>query len=164
MDIRDAMEIAEVMQRGVETAHPKDRLDLAARKLRDRACGCLVVLDESRRPVAMLTDRDICLAALRHDQRLAEIEVGAAMSPRLFSCRFDDSVDDALSVMALHQVRRLPVVDPNGRLLGLLALDSLAREACREEDWIRPPVSCAAVGKALGQIARPHLLATEDRT
>jgi CBS domain-containing protein len=153
------MQVAKLMQRQVATARATDRLDTAAARLRELDCGSVVVVDEHRRPVAMLTDRDICLAALRCEQRLAERTVETAMSKRLFTCRGDDTIAAAEATMSLHQVRRLPVVDAHGRLQGLLALDDIAREACREADLLAPPVSCAAVGRTLGQIARPRLLA-----
>lgn len=126
--------------------------------MRDRDCGSIVVVDEHRRPIAVLTDRDICLAALRTGRPLAAIDVQSAMSKRLFTCRIGDTIEQAEQTMSLHQVRRLPVVDARGQLVGLLALDDIAREACREESWLAPPVSCAAVGRTLGQIVRPHLI------
>jgi CBS-domain-containing membrane protein len=60
--------------------------------------------------------------------------------------------------LARHQVRRLPVIDARDRLVGVLSLDDLAREACDEADLIQPQVSADEVGRTLGQIARPHLV------
>lgn len=152
------MDVSKVMQRNVATVATSDRLEAAAELLRDRDCGCVVVVDERWHPVAVLTDRDICLAALRTGEPIAGIGVAAVMSSRLFTCRAGDSIEAAERSMSLHQVRRLPVVDDRGKLVGLLALDDIAREACREETWLAPPVSCAAVGRTLGQIGRPHLI------
>jgi CBS domain-containing protein len=152
------MNVLQLMQRQVATVLPTDGLDQAATLMRDRDCGCVVVNDQNGHPVGVLTDRDICLAALRSGRPIAEQRAGGAMSERLFTCRAEDTVAEAERAMALHQVRRLPVVDAHGRLSGLLALDDVAREACREQDLLAPPVSCAAVGRTLGEITRPRLI------
>lgn len=152
------MNVSKLMQRDVATVRAQERVAAAATLLRQRDCGCVVVVDDERRPIGVLTDRDVCLAAERSGLPLAALAVADAMSSHPFTCRAEDAIAAAEQSMALHQVRRLPVVDAAGRLLGLLALDDIAREACREEDLLAPPVSCAAVGRTLGQIARPHLL------
>jgi CBS domain-containing protein len=159
------MNVNQLMQRRVETVLSNHGLDQAAARMRDRDCGCVVVIDQAGSPVGVLTDRDICLAALRSGRPIAEMRARDAMSDRLFTCRGEDTVAEAERAMALHQVRRLPVVDAHGRLIGVLALDDVAREACREQDLLAPPVSCAAVGRTLGEIARAKLvgLAAADR-
>ena len=106
------------------------------------------------------SDRPGLAAARLLGGDIAEIAVRAAMSGRLFTCRAEDTVAEAERTMSLHQVRRLPVVDARGALVGLIALDDIAREACREEDLLAPPVSCAAVGRTLGQLARPQTVRT----
>lgn len=152
------MYVSNLMQRRVATVRQDERLDRAAHLLRDRECGSVVVVDDRRRPVAMVTDRDICLAALRHATALAEIPVSAAMSAKLFTCRGEQELDEAERTMSLHQVRRLPVVDGDGVLVGLLALDDVAREASRERELLSPRVSCSSVGRTLGDITRPRVV------
>jgi CBS domain-containing protein len=146
-----------MMQRRVASVHPTEGLDRAARLMREHRCGSVVVIDTQERPVAMLTDRDICMAVLQNGRTLADTQVADAMSARVVTCAVDDSVLAAEDRMALNHVRRLPVVDPSGRLRGVLALDDLAREACEEEDLLLPPVSCEAVGRTLGRVARPRV-------
>jgi CBS domain-containing protein len=152
----------ELMQRSVAAVKPDDSLEHAARMLRDRACGCVVVVDRDRHPVGVVTDRDICLAALRSGEPLDSIPTSAAMSATVWSCRMHDEVEAAERTMARHRVRRLPVVDSDSKLVGILSLDDLALEACREENWTESPISCAAVGRTLGEIARHRLLDLED--
>ena len=123
-----------------------------------RDCGCVVVVDDLGHPLGMVTDRDICMAALRTERALTRIAVADAMTERPFACRPDDTVDAAENLMALHQVRRLPVLDDQGRVCGILALDDIARHARASDDLFAPAVSCAAVGRTLGQITRPHLI------
>lgn len=152
----------ELMQRSVAALNPDDSLEHAARMLRDRACGCVIVVDQDRRPVGVVTDRDICLAALRSGEPLESIPASAAMSSQVWSCRMHDEVESAERTMARHRVRRLPVVDKDSKLVGILSLDDLALEACREENWLEPPISCAAVGRTLGEIARHRLFDLEE--
>lgn len=152
----------ELMQRTVAAVKPDDSLEHAARMLRDRACGCVVVVDQDSRPLGIVTDRDICLAALRSGEPLESIPASAAMSSQVWSCRVHDEVESAERTMARHRVRRLPVVDKESKLVGMLSLDDLAIEACREEHWTAPPISFDAVGRTLGEIARHRLFDLEE--
>jgi CBS-domain-containing membrane protein len=79
------------------------------------------------------------------------------MSPALHVAAPDEPVAALASRMGLHQIRRLPVVDAAGALVGIVALDDLAQEARRQDDLRAPSLPAASVGKALGEVARPHL-------
>jgi CBS domain-containing protein len=154
------MRVSDLMSRDVATARAEQTLVVVARLMREHDCGCVVVVDAEHRAIGVVTDRDVCLAVSHPDYRLDELRAGDAMQRQLFSCRPDDSIAAAEDAMGLHQVRRLPVVGAAGRLLGLLALDDIAREAAREGDLLAPPVSAAGVGRTLGQICRPRLVQT----
>jgi CBS domain-containing protein len=91
--------------------------------------GVVPVVDADNRVVAMLTDRDICMAALTQAQPLREIPVRTAMSRRLFAVHPSDTVAHAEGLMRDHQLRRLPVVDAVGRLVGVVSLADLVRTA-----------------------------------
>jgi CBS domain-containing protein len=158
------MNVSSLMQRAVARVHAGDSLARAAELLRDRDCGSVVVVDERSHPVAVLTHRDVALTALRLGRPLDAVRAEVAMSKRLFTCRAEDTVAEAERAMALHQVRRLPVVDATGALVGILALDDVAREACRDADLLAPPVSCETVGRTLGEICRPRLIVDEGAT
>ena len=69
------MNVSGLMQRVVATVHVSDRLDAVAKLLRDRDCGCVIVVDAERRPLAVVTDRDVALTALRTGKQLAAIGV-----------------------------------------------------------------------------------------
>ena len=152
------MKVQELMTRDVATVQPHEGLDRAARSMHERDRGFVVVVDECSRVEGVLTDRDICMAALWSDRPLSSLRVARAMSSAVHSCRPDDSIAEAERRMGQHQVRRLPVVDREGCLQGVLSLDDVAREAVREQDLIAPPVSAAEAGKTLGQVSRPHLI------
>ena len=80
----------------------------------------------------MLTDRDICMAAYTQGRPLGEMQVSSAMSRQLFSCRPEDSLAKAEEIMRTNRIRRLPVIDADRHLVGILSLDDIAREATRE--------------------------------
>lgn len=116
----------DVMVRDVAVVSPHDSLAHAAALMAARTCGSVVVVNALRRPLAMLTDRDICMAALHVDQPLSQLRVAQAMSKQLFCCHGDDELVRAEDLMALHQVRRLPVLEGD-HLAGIVTIDDLAR-------------------------------------
>lgn len=150
--------VRDLMTSTVATVRPADRLARAAERMRAHDCGCVAVVDEHAKVVGVLTDRDVCLAASSADLPLSRLTVEGAMTREVFTCGLDDSVAEAERRMGQHQVRRLPVVDEGGHLRGILSLDDLAKEACREEGLLVPPVSTGGVGRTLGQVSRPHLI------
>lgn len=152
------MRVDELMTRRVMTVRAQDGLDRAARLMQDHACGCVPVVDEDSAVVGILTDRDVCMAALRADRSLSLVQARYAMSANVYTCSPEDTIEEAERRMGQHQVRRLPVVDADGRVRGILSLDDIAREAARQEGLIMPPVATREVGRTLGQITRPHLL------
>ena len=156
------MNVQDLMTTRVATVQPNDTLERATRAMEDRSCGCLPVVDAEDHILGIVTDRDVCLAALRANRALSNVKVESAMTRPAFVCRPADSIAEAERLMGQHQVRRLPVADDGGRLVGLLALDDIAREAWHEGGWIAAPVSTEAVGMTLGQIARPQLIETSS--
>lgn len=127
---------------------PDDSLALAAQLMQEQSCGALpVVVSES--VVAMLTDRDICMAAFTHGKPLSELHVDSAMSKELVGCAPNDSIGAVLAVLADRHVRRLPVIDQHGRLLGIITLADVAR-------WARSlanPAVDAALADTLGVLS-----------
>ena len=151
------MKVEDLMTTDVGACRPFDTVDRSAKVMWERDCGVVPVVDQDGRAVAMLTDRDICMAALTQGRALGEIHVSSAMSRRLWSCRPQDDVKDAGKVMQAHQVRRLPVVDADGKLLGLLSISDLARAAMSSKGARakKKPVAASDVGETLGAISSP---------
>jgi len=100
----------------------------AAQRMRDQHVGDLIIVDtlENRRPVGILTDRDIVVGPLAQAaSHLAEVTVGDVMTtPPVMACE-TDTLDSALTTMAHHGIRRLPIVDGAGAISGVLALDDV---------------------------------------
>jgi CBS domain-containing protein len=119
------MTVKEIMNTAVATCAPETDLAAAIAVMRDRHCGFLPVIDARGAVAGVLTDRDACLAAGDSHRPAQRISVLEAMSAPAFSCLADENVKAALATMGRHRIRRLPVVDKSGRLLGVLSMDDV---------------------------------------
>ena len=95
----------------------------------EHPCGAIVVIDEVGCPMAIVTDRDLLMAAWTQGKRLADVMVCSAMSASLRSIGDGDTVSSAEGEMRRFGVRRLAVVNGRGALVGLLSFDDVARHA-----------------------------------
>jgi CBS domain-containing protein len=89
--------------------------------------GSLPVVDKDKKVIGVITDRDICIGLAKTDKPLSELKVSEVMSSQAHTCKLEDSADTALRLMRLKQVGRLPVVDKEGRLEGILSLNGIVR-------------------------------------
>jgi CBS domain-containing protein len=144
--------VADLMSPTPVTCRPDDDLATAAGRMRTHDHGALPVVDPDGYIAAMITDRDVCVAASIHARPLRELLVSSAMSSAVHTVRPSDALPDAMLVMKNHQLRRLPVVEHGGKLVGMITLGDLARAAGREGGG----VTCEAVVATLAEIARPR--------
>lgn len=123
------MDVAAFCNRQVVTVLATDGLVHAARVMRERHVGFLIVIEEQpgggRAPIGVLTDRDIVVGVVARDVDLASLAVGDVMTPRPAVAHDTDSLDSVLGRMRASGVRRLPVVDAGGQLIGIVALDDV---------------------------------------
>jgi CBS domain-containing protein len=153
----------QLMTQNVQYCRPNDTLDVAARLMWDHDLGAVPVIDEDGRAVAMITDRDACMASYLQGRPLSSVRVGDVMSRSLVSVRAEDPVSKALDVMGEHQVRRLAVLDAEGRLAGVLSMSDLVREAARERENPDRELSAIAVVASLGAVSQPRYGALAPR-
>jgi CBS domain-containing protein len=149
------MHVEEIMTTSVKSCGPDDSLDTAARIMWENDCGCVPVIDQDGRVLAMLTDRDVCMAAYTQGRTLGEIHVSAAMSNACHAVGRNDPVVAAERMMQEHQVRRLPVVD-DGRLVGLVSLSDITCEASRETHKNMSDVTLDEVAVTLSAVCQPR--------
>lgn len=119
------MQVREVMSKDVTLVDPQTTIREAARHMRDEDIGALPV-GENDRLVGMVTDRDIAIRAVA-DDKAPQTPVREVMSQGITYCFEDDDVDAAAELMSQHQIRRLPVLNRDKRLVGMVALADLAR-------------------------------------
>lgn len=123
------MHIKEIMSHPVVTCPVDSTADIPARLMWEFDCGVIPLVNQEGRLAGIVTDRDLCMAALTQGRPLHQIQVATAMPKQVFSCHADDTVEAAESLMRENQIRRVPIVDAEGRPVGLLAMNDLARLA-----------------------------------
>lgn len=148
------MTVGDTCTRSVVTATADEAVADAAKRMRDRHVGTVVVVDgEARnRPTGILTDRDIVVGAVAQSpDKVASLLVGDVMTRELITSRPTESLHSALTKMHSHGIRRLPVVSGNGLLEGLIAFDDVL-EVMSEE-----------LSELVGLVAREQKLERELR-
>lgn len=137
------MQIREVMTPEVTTVRPDSTLIEVAKIMREEDIGSVPVTDNERL-LGMVTDRDIVVRAIVEGHDGLDRTAADVMSPDVHCCAAEDDVEDVLRDMGDQQVRRLPVVDDGQRLVGIVSLGDLSREAKPKQ-----------AGKSLKDISQP---------
>jgi CBS domain-containing protein len=125
------MRVSQLMSQPPVTCSSSSTLNQAAQLMWEHDCGAVPVVDGEGKVAGIVTDRDICMAAYTRGEPLSAIPVTVAMAKSVVCCHPDDDVESAESIMGEQQVRRLPVVDAENHLLGLLSIGDLAQEMAR---------------------------------
>ncbi len=146
------MKVSEIACRPVASCTEETSLSSAARLMGDNDCGVLPVL-RAGKLVGIVTDRDICMAIAKAHSSPGETPIKEVMTMNVATCQTTDDVSAALSTMSRRQVRRLPVLDPEGPLFGILSLDDIV---LRAEEMLPggppPPISHRDVALAFRNI------------
>lgn len=152
------MKVRDLMTADAKACGPDDSLNRAAQLMWENDCGAVPVVDDELRVIGMVTDRDICMAAYTQGLPLKQSRVDSAMSKGAYTCAVGDDVTIARKRMSERQVRRLPVVDDEGRLAGIISLSDIAREAERERSSKsrRRQVKDTEVVETLGALCMPN--------
>jgi CBS domain-containing protein len=137
------MEIREVMTSDVRLVEPRTTLKDAAQMMREGGFG-LLPIGENDRLIGTITDRDITIRAVAAGKDPGSTAVREAMSEGILYCFEDQSVDEVAELMGDRQVRRLPVLDRDKRLVGIVALGDLAIRHGADDD----------AGEALSEISQ----------
>ena len=117
------------MQRDIRTCRKSDSVRVAAELMWQGGCGSLPVVSEEGRLVGILTDRDLCLAVCREELSPSTTPVTRVACLNVLTVYDDEGSGAAQEIMRTHHVRRLPVVDRKGRLVGIVSIHDLAKQA-----------------------------------
>jgi CBS domain-containing protein len=137
--------VSDVMTRDVRTLSPGDSVVDAARCMDELNVGVIPVC-EGEKLVGMVTDRDIVVRGVAQKGEIGGMKLADVMSGHVRCAKPDDDVDQVLSEMAEAQIRRLPVVDANQRLVGIVSLGDIAAKNPDDE---------VDVAMSLGDISTP---------
>ena len=158
------MKISQIMKTDVEVCGLDDNLAAAASRMWDCDIGCLPVVDDAGHVIGVVTDRDICMAAYTRGQRLEDIPVAVAMASEVLTCSPEATLVEAEEVMRSGQVRRLPVIDSDGSLVGIVSLNDLAILAERDIGRKNRELSAQEITATLAAIGAPRQAQQERAT
>ena len=136
------MQVKSVMTQSAEWVEPSLKLREAAARMRDKDIGVLPI-GEGDRLVGMVTDRDIVIRALADGKDIEGMTVRDAMTRKVLYCYEDEDIEDVAENMGKNKVRRLPVLNRDKRLIGMVTIGDIAKKG--EED---------EAGEALSQICQ----------
>lgn len=119
------MSVGKICLRDVLTADREESVRAAGRRMKEHRVGTLVVLDEAQRPIGLVTDRDLALRVVAEGRDADTTTVGTVMTGRPKTIAEGVSIESALAQMTSGSLRRLPVVDEGGKLVGVVSLDDV---------------------------------------
>jgi CBS domain-containing protein len=123
------MNVGQVMTRNPRVCSIDDSLNQAAQVMWESDCGCVPLVNGEGKAVGMITDRDICMAAYTQGRALWQLPMAIAASQAVVSVRENDTLETAEALMQSHRIRRLPVLDADGKPIGILSMNDIARHA-----------------------------------
>ncbi|HZT77448.1 MAG TPA: CBS domain-containing protein [Vicinamibacterales bacterium] len=126
------MNVRDIMMQPAVSCGPDTDLAHAAQMMQDRRLGSLPVVDDRHSVIGMLTDRDVALAVATHRRNTTHVAVREVMTAAVHCCGPDETVAAALARMAAARVVRLPVVDTESHLTGILSIDDIIQRAIDE--------------------------------
>lgn len=150
------MRIKDVMTTSPSCCLPFDTAVRAARIMKDKNIGVVPVIEneESRRVVGVVTDRDLCVGVIAEGLDPSSVQVKQCMTPHVVACRPDDEVEKAVALMRTHQVRRIPVVDQQGVIQGMVSTADILH---------RSDVSSSETHETLKKVTEPTDEASKPR-
>jgi CBS domain-containing protein len=129
------MKCNEIMTKDPACCLPGDTVDQAAQLMKDEDVGPVpVVADQkTKRLVGIVTDRDLAVKVVADARQIAAVKVEEVMTRNPVTCRAEDDLQKAIAAMEKHQVRRIPIVDDNNRIVGIIAQADIAIRAHEPE-------------------------------
>ena len=154
------MKVKEIMTPNAKAIWLTESLADAAQLMWENDCGVLPIIKDGRKVIGMITDRDICMAAAMRDSNPAHVSVEEVMTGLVYSLNPEDEIDQALKAMQEHKIRRLPVVNAEGELEGILSMNDVVLNAEATGDSI----AYGDVVKTYQAICQRPVPATESAT
>ena len=130
------MKVQEVMRKQAVICELDTTLAAAVELMRKNGCGFLPIIGEGGNVIGVITGRDICIALGTRNQKPTDVLVKDVMLPeqytfpKLFTCTPDDDIHCVLKTMRMAKIRRVPVIDREGGLMGILSMDEIVLRAC----------------------------------
>jgi CBS domain-containing protein len=161
------MKIRDVMRKQAVFCGLDTNLAAAVELMGKNGCGFLPVVGEGGNVIGVITDRDICIALGTRNRKPVDVLVRHVMLPeqytfpKLFTCTADDDIHNVLKTMRIERIRRVPVIDREGGLVGILSMDDIVLRACAGAG--KHDISCKDVVDAYKSICAHHDRGTRRR-
>lgn len=152
------MNVQDIMTSDVQCCGPDTNLAAAAKMMWDTDCGLLPVLNVEGQVLGVITDRDICVACATKNKAASEITVWETVSGKAYTCKMSDDVHTAMDIMKRERVRRLPVVDEEGILQGLISMNDFILLAGETKAGKAPAICWEDVVRTLKAISAHRIL------
>lgn len=123
------MKVKDVMTPDAKAIWITESLAAAAKEMWENDCGVLPIVKDGRKVVGMITDRDICMATAIRDRNPSAISVEEAMNRTVYAAEPEEDIEQALQTMREHKVRRLPVLNLEGELQGIVSMNDIVLKA-----------------------------------
>ena len=149
------MKVKEVMTPEAKTIWITESLTDAAKEMWEHDCGALPIIKDGRKVVGMITDRDICMATAMRDRNPSQISVEEIMNKCVYSAKAEEDIEQALQTMREHKIRRLPVLNLEGELEGILSMNDIVLKA--KTNGKKAPIDYADVVKTYQAICEHPL-------
>lgn len=150
------MNVSTLMTPHVTTLEPNAKMNEAVKLMAEHDIGCLPITDGDGCVVGIVTDRDICLAAASRNAALSALPVADAMSKNVVAVTVSTSIEHAERLLRERQLHRLPVLDEDRRVVGMISLNDIARAAAAERWQGDEGLSPREVGRTVAAIAEPR--------
>lgn len=151
------MKIEDVMTRSVHACAPNDTLATAAQIMWENDCGAVPVVDKDGKLLGIITDRDLAMAAHLQNVALRESRVASAMARDVKSCSPQATPAAVQTLMQQHKIRRVPVVDADRRLVGMVSLGDLAHAMSSQQTLGGDGMTWTSLAHTLAAVSTPRL-------
>ena len=135
------MKVRDIMVKTPVFCRPDTNLAAATEKMWVHDCGMLPVVDDTLGVVGVITDRDICISLGTRNQKASDVLVRDVTSGKLHACSPEEEIHSALGTMEKGGVRRLPVVNREGKLMGVLSMGDITLHAQKTDGKKMPDLS-----------------------
>ena len=153
------MTIRDLMTKQVATCRPDTNLAAASALMWENDCGALPALTETGELAGFITDRDICIALGTRDARASELTVRDVVGLPSLVCKSTDDIRSALQTMREARIRRLPVVNEDGELEGMVSIDDIVLSVQRGNGKAGTAIAYRDVATALQEISSRRVAA-----
>ena len=119
------MKVSKIMTKNVGTCRTNESLAKAVEIMWQKDCGIVPVIDKKNKVMGTITDRDISIALTTRNRLASEITTGEVINGKIITCSPKDKVKNALKKMRKHQIKRLPVVKKNEKLVGIISITDI---------------------------------------